>query len=142
VAEAQRCLQCHAIAPLGGETLRELAVSSCGACVDSCPTMPLADLSTRGMASLNRTVITICPYCGVGCQLRLEVKDERIVSSRPDPDGAANRGQACVKGRFGIAEFVHHPDRLSTPLIRKNRELKTNILGRRSGIDSQEAGEI
>jgi formate dehydrogenase alpha subunit len=124
VAEARRCLQCHAIAPPGGQTLREVGCKFCGACVDSCPTNALADLGTRGIAKPDRTVTTICPYCGVGCQLRLEVKDERIIASRPDPDGAANHGQACVKGRFGIAEFVHHPERLSTPLIRKNRELK------------------
>ena len=124
VAEAQRCLQCHVIAPLEGRTLREVGCSFCGACVDSCPTGALADLATRGIAKPDRVVTTICPYCGVGCQLKLEIKDERIVASIPDPDGAANHGQACVKGRFGIAEFVHHPERLTSPLIRKNGELK------------------
>ena len=124
VAEAQRCLQCNAIAPLEGRTLREVGCEFCGACIDSCPTGALADLATRGIAKPDRVVTTICPYCGVGCQLKLEVKDERIVASIPDPDGAANHGQACVKGRFGIAEFVHHPERLTSPLIRKNGELK------------------
>ena len=124
VAEAQRCLQCNVIAPLEGRTLREVGCKFCGACVDSCPTGALADLATRGIAKPDRVVTTICPYCGVGCQLKLEVKDERIIASIPDPDGAANHGQACVKGRFGIAEFVHHPERLTSPLIRKNGELK------------------
>ncbi len=124
VAEAQRCLQCHAIAPLNGLTLYEVGCKFCGACVDSCPTGALTDLATRGLAKPDRVVITICPYCGVGCQLKLEVKDERIIASIPDPDGAANHGQACVKGRFGIAEFVHHPERLTIPLVRKNGELK------------------
>jgi formate dehydrogenase alpha subunit len=124
VAEAQRCLQCHAIGPLGGRTLREVGCEFCGACVDSCPTGALTDLATRGIAKPDRVVTTICPYCGVGCQLKLEVKDEKIIASRPDPDGAANHGQACVKGRFGIAEFVHHPERLTSPLIRKNGEFK------------------
>jgi formate dehydrogenase alpha subunit len=124
VAEARRCLQCHAIAPLGGQTLREVGCEFCGACVDSCPTGALTDLATRGIAKPDRVVTTICPYCGVGCQLKLEVKDEKIIASKPDPDGPANHGQACVKGRFGIAEFVHHPERLSIPLIRKNGELK------------------
>jgi formate dehydrogenase alpha subunit len=124
VAEAQRCLQCHAIASLGGQTLREVDCKFCGACVDSCPTGALADLATRGLGQPDRVVTTICPYCGVGCQLKLEVKDETIIASKPDPDGAANHGQACVKGRFGIAEFVHHPERLTSPLIRKNGELK------------------
>ena len=124
VAEAQRCLQCNAIAPLEGRTLCEVGCEFCGACVDSCPTGALADLATRGIAQPDRVVTTICPYCGVGCQLKLEVKDEKIIASKPDPDGVANHGQACVKGRFGIAEFVHHPERLTSPLIRKNGELK------------------
>jgi formate dehydrogenase alpha subunit len=124
VAEARRCLQCHAIAPLQGRTLREVGCEFCGACVDSCPTGALTDLATRGIAKPDRVVTTICPYCGVGCQLKLEVKDEKIMACKPDPDGPANHGQACVKGRYGIAEFVHHSERLTTPLIRKNGELK------------------
>jgi len=124
VAEGRRCLQCHAIAPLQGRTLREVGCEFCGACVDSCPTGALSDSATRGIAEPDRVVTTICPYCGVGCQLKLEVKDEKIMASKPDPDGPANHGQACVKGRYGIAEFVHHPERLTTPLIRKNGELK------------------
>jgi formate dehydrogenase alpha subunit len=124
VAEARRCLQCHAIAPLQGRTLREVGCEFCGACVDSCPTGALTDLATRGIAEPDRVVTTICPYCGVGCQLKLEVKDEKIIASKPDPDGPANHGQACVKGRYGIVEFVHHSERLTTPLIRKTRELK------------------
>ncbi|MGB6874017.1 MAG: formate dehydrogenase subunit alpha [Dehalococcoidia bacterium] len=124
VAEAQRCLQCHAIAPLNGLTLYEVGCKFCGACVDSCPTGALVDLAIRGLAEPDRVVTTICPYCGVGCQLNLLVKDEKIIASIPDPDGAANHGQACVKGRFGIAEFVHHPERLTSPLIRRNGELK------------------
>jgi formate dehydrogenase alpha subunit len=124
VAEARRCLQCHAIAPLGGQTLREVGCKFCGACVDSCPANALTDLATRGIGKPDRVVTTICPYCGVGCQLNILVKDEKIIASVPDPEGLANYGQACVKGRYGIAEFVHHPERLTTPLIRKNGELK------------------
>jgi len=124
VAEAQRCLQCNAIAALNGLALHEVGCEFCGACVDSCPSGALTDLATRGIAKPDHVVTTICPYCGVGCQLKLEVKDERIISSIPTPGGAVNHGQACVKGRFGIAEFVHHPQRLTFPLIRRNGELK------------------
>jgi formate dehydrogenase alpha subunit len=124
VAEAQRCLQCHAITPLNKLTLREVGCKFCGACVDSCPTYALVDLAMRGPAKPEHVVTTICPYCGVGCQLNLLVQDGKIIASIPDPDGAANHGQACVKGRFGIAEVVHHPERLTSPLIRKNGELQ------------------
>jgi len=67
-----------------------------------------------------RQVVTICPYCGVGCQLELEVKRDRIIRVSPKGDGAVNQGQACVKGRFGITEFVHHRERLKAPLIKRN----------------------
>jgi len=67
----------------------------------------------------DRVVTTICPYCGVGCQLKLEIKDERIVRVIPDPKGPANKGQDCVKGKFGL-DFVGDPNRLTTPLIKEN----------------------
>jgi len=67
----------------------------------------------------DRVVTTICPYCGVGCQLKLEIKDEQIVRVVPDLMGPANRGQACVKGKFGL-DFVHNPDRLTVPLIKRD----------------------
>ncbi len=121
VNEAQRCLQCNAIEPINALTLNEAGCKFCGACVDSCPTGAVSQLVA---ANPDRVVTTICPYCGVGCQLKLEVKDEKIIKSIPDPDGPANRGQACVKGRFGIADFVHHSDRLTSPLIRRNGRLE------------------
>jgi predicted molibdopterin-dependent oxidoreductase YjgC len=67
-----------------------------------------------------RQAITTCPYCGVGCQLELRLKEDKIIESVPQKENVLNKGQACVKGRFGIIEFVHHPDRLTTPLIKRN----------------------
>ena len=68
-----------------------------------------------------RIVSTTCPFCGVGCQIQLNIQDERIARVTTDFDMAPNYGQLCVKGRFGT-DFVHHPTRLRTPLIRKDIE--------------------
>ncbi len=70
---------------------------------------------------LDRIVPTTCPFCGVGCQIQLNIQDERIVRVTTDFDMAPNYGQLCVKGRFGT-DFVHHPTRLRAPLIRKDIE--------------------
>jgi NADPH-dependent glutamate synthase beta subunit-like oxidoreductase/ferredoxin len=119
VAEAQRCLRCHVITPPDAETLEEVGCKFCGACVDACPTGALTELTSRWAGLPEREVVTICPYCGVGCQLKLQIKEDRIIWVKPDPEGQANRGQACVKGKFGL-DFVHSPERLTKPLIRKN----------------------
>jgi formate dehydrogenase beta subunit len=122
VAEGMRCLQCNVIAPPDEKLLKDANCQFCGACVDACPVGALIERSARWTARPDRTVTTICPYCGVGCQLNLDIKDGRIVRVVPDPNGPANKGQACVKGKFGL-EFVGHPDRLTSPLIKKDGRL-------------------
>jgi len=69
-----------------------------------------------------RTVPTICPYCGTGCGLLLQVLDDKVVGVLPDFHNPVNGGKLCVKG-WTAHEFVHHPDRLTKPLIRKNGKL-------------------
>ncbi len=66
----------------------------------------------------DREVDSVCPYCGVGCQLTYKIKDDHIVAVE-GKDGPANHNRLCVKGRFGF-DYVHHPDRLTEPLIRKD----------------------
>jgi formate dehydrogenase major subunit len=94
----------------------------CGECVQVCPTgalLPATVVSGSGRTihEADRQVDTLCPYCGVGCQVTLHLETDRIlhVAGR---DGPANHGRLCVKGRFGF-DYVHHPQRLTTPLIRK-----------------------
>lgn len=73
------------------------------------------------MITPERTVRTTCPYCGVGCQLNLNIKDDYIYAVEAPFDAAPNYGMLCVKGRFGT-DYVKHPGRVKTPLIRANRD--------------------
>ncbi|HKQ95766.1 MAG TPA: formate dehydrogenase subunit alpha [Aestuariivirgaceae bacterium] len=95
---------------------------ACGECVQACPTgalMPksIVDEAGRGERSAERDVASVCPYCGVGCQITYKIRDGRIawVEGR---DGPANQNRLCVKGRFGF-DYVDNPERLTRPLIRK-----------------------
>jgi formate dehydrogenase major subunit len=91
----------------------------CGQCVAVCPTGALTEKKAQGLARAWETgkVRTTCPYCGVGCQLWLHVKDGRITKVTAVKDARPNRGRLCVKGRFGY-DFIYSEDRLKTALIR------------------------
>jgi len=117
---ADRGSQTHIIAGLD-QPLAETDCVTCGACVQACPTGALTEKLARfqGRNWEFRKVRTTCPYCGVGCQIELNIKDNRIVKIYGVDDGPDNKGHLCVKGRFGF-DYVHHRDRLTTPLIKHN----------------------
>ncbi|MGH8671786.1 MAG: formate dehydrogenase subunit alpha [Burkholderiales bacterium] len=90
----------------------------CGECVQACPTGALMPANNVGLEKADKTVDSVCPYCGVGCQLTYHVKDNRILHVQ-GRDGPANHSRLCVKGRYGF-DYVTHPQRLTTPLIRNS----------------------
>ena len=90
---------------------------ACGECVQACPTGALSPKTHIGSQKVDRKVDSVCPFCGVGCLITYNVRDEKIISVE-GRDGPANHGRLCVKGRFGF-DYAHHPDRLTVPLIRK-----------------------
>jgi formate dehydrogenase major subunit len=89
----------------------------CGECVQACPTGALMPAGEVGMQLAESKVHSVCPYCGVGCQLTYHVKDNRILHVE-GRDGPSTHGRLCVKGRYGF-DYVGHPQRLTKPLIRK-----------------------
>ncbi|HTP98125.1 MAG TPA: formate dehydrogenase subunit alpha [Casimicrobiaceae bacterium] len=99
------------------DPMGESTCVACGECVQACPTGALAPAHDSYLAKVERTVASVCPYCGVGCQLSYHVADNRIVRVE-GRDGPANHERLCVKGRFGF-DYVHHRQRLTKPLIRK-----------------------
>ncbi|HEX2215630.1 MAG TPA: formate dehydrogenase subunit alpha [Xanthobacteraceae bacterium] len=98
---------------------------ACGECVQACPTgalMPATLVNNDNVRTPahypDREVDSVCPYCGVGCQLTYKIKDDKLLYVT-GKDGPANENRLCVKGRFGF-DYVHNPERLTQPLIRKD----------------------
>ena len=89
----------------------------CGECVQACPTGALMPKSHIGPQKVDREVDSVCPFCGVGCLVAYQVRDEKVISVK-GREGPANEGRLCVKGRFGM-DYIHSPDRITKPLIRK-----------------------
>ena len=105
---------------------------ACGECVQACPTGALSAKTLMGSQAVDKRVDSVCPFCGVGCLLTYNVKDNRIVSV-DGRDGPANHSRLCVKGRFGF-DYAHSPQRLTRPLIRREGVAKDpesiNLLNR------------
>ncbi len=90
---------------------------SCGACVQACPTATLQEKSVIDIGTPDRSVITTCAYCGVGCSFKAEMRGDELVRMVPYKHGKANRGHSCVKGRFAYG-YATHRDRILNPMIR------------------------
>ena len=100
--------------------LKDSACTFCGQCVHVCPTGALADakaLRKKDVPGETETTRTICIYCGVGCSVDVLSRGDEIVGIQPAMDGPANEGALCIKGQYAY-DFVQHPDRLKTPLVR------------------------
>lgn len=90
---------------------------SCGACVQACPTATLMEKSVIDHGVPDRSIVTTCAYCGVGCSFKAEMKGDQVVRMMPWKDGKANHGHSCVKGRFAWG-YANHQDRITEPMIR------------------------
>ncbi|GAA1395686.1 formate dehydrogenase subunit alpha [Pseudonocardia kongjuensis] len=105
------------IVPGGAPDFLSSECVSCGACVQACPTSTLQEKSVVDLGMPNRTVLTTCAYCGVGCSFKAELRGDQLVRMVPYKDGGANEGHSCVKGRFAFG-YADHPDRQLSPMIR------------------------
>jgi formate dehydrogenase alpha subunit len=113
--------QSSRIGTFAEKPLLESVCTTCGQCLSVCPTGAIEVKAPAKDAV--KSVTTTCPYCGVGCGIKAQVdENDRILEMLDDPDNESSLGMLCVKGRFGYT-FVHHQDRLTTPLIRKGGEL-------------------
>ncbi len=100
-----------------GDAMGDSSCVGCGECVQACPTGALSAKTLVGDQRVDKTVDSVCPYCGVGCLISYQVRDNQIVAVQ-GRDGPANAGRLCVKGRFGF-DYVHHRQRLTKPLVRR-----------------------
>ena len=92
---------------------------SCGACAHTCPTDAISDVFQSKSAAVDKKVRTTCSYCGVGCNLEASIKDDKVVAIDTPKQTEVNAGHTCIKGRYAFS-FYDHPDRLKTPLIKRN----------------------
>ncbi|MDH4049497.1 MAG: formate dehydrogenase subunit alpha [Gammaproteobacteria bacterium] len=104
-----------------GEKFLDSECVSCGACVQACPTATLMEKTIIDHGQPERSVLTTCAYCGVGCSFKAEMKGDQVVRMTPHKDGLANHGHSCVKGRFAWG-YATHADRVLDPLVRDSTD--------------------
>ena len=131
------------IVTAGDNPLKDSDCVFCGECVQVFPVGALVEKDTRYTVRPWETtpVKTTCSYCGVGCQMFLHVKDNRVVKVTGAEDIAPNQGSLCVKGRFGF-NFIHSPERLTTPLIKENGKFRAASWDEALSLVAGRLGEI
>jgi len=134
----------HSFIIAGNGVWNESECDGCGECIQLCPTGAIVEKPNRETLKLDKIekkVQTTCPYCGVGCQIELLVQDGKIVRSNGVEGVSPNDGRLCVKGRFGY-EFVHSPDRLTKPLIKRNGKFEEATWDEAINLIATKFGEI
>lgn len=106
------------IVPGSGLTMLEARCESCGACAAYCPTGALDNKLFMDAGATDKRVTTTCSFCGVGCQFNLLVRDNKVIGVESNPKAPVNGMALCVKGRYG-SDYIHHPDRLMKPQVRR-----------------------
>jgi formate dehydrogenase alpha subunit len=106
-------------ATLDNVPLEDSECTFCGTCVALCPTGALMEKDRTYGGTIKAATETTCPFCGCGCIICLEVKDNQVVRVTPSREDSVNRGALCVKGSYGC-DFVNSPDRLTKPLVKRN----------------------
>jgi len=106
-------------ATLNNLPLEDSECTFCGTCVALCPTGALTEKERVYRGTTKTTVQTTCPFCGCGCRISLEIKDNHIVRVSPVEEDVVNHGTLCVRGSYGC-DFIHSPDRLTKPLVKVN----------------------
>jgi formate dehydrogenase alpha subunit len=110
-------------ATLGDLPLEKSNCTFCGTCVALCPTGALAEKIKLYRGTATRAVSTICPFCGCGCNINLEVVGGQVVRARPSEENSPNGITLCVRGSYGY-DFIHSPERLTQPLLKADGEFK------------------
>lgn len=124
------------------QTFMDSDCVSCGACAQACPTSAISDVfESKSVVASSEKTRTVCTYCGVGCNLEVSTKNGEILSIQAPYKAEANGGHTCLKGRYAF-KFYNHPDRLRTPLIKKNGDFEEATWEEAYEFISSKLGEI